>query len=468
MRRLLFVAVLCLMALSVSAVDFTVSLFPNERTIKSNETAVFELELEHSSPVEEMFEVYSNDVTWDVRPEKILSVPAGEKIKTNLLVHPLNLNPGAYNLPIFFKRTGSSDQQKVYVYVAVESLFPEDATYLPAVRGVATVDEEVDPRKGMTIKLSLENQNRRILDKVNVKVRSTVINKDYTTNLGPLEKKTLTFLAELDPFTPPGKDALQISIIVPEKEKAYQFDLFPVPFKIVEYGVVIPSVETQKSFLKRIETVTLTNEGNKPLAHIYRVPAWFAKQWFISASPAPRKEAGNLVWEVPLDAGSSAQLMVTYNHRPLFWLLLIVSVIIAAYYVFRSPIAVNKRASVVSSHEGGITELKIVIELVNRSNKIVKSIRVMDLAPKLADVEKDFKETILAPSKIVPHEHTGTLVRWDIDMMEPREHRILTYKMKTRLQILGGMTLPVTAVKYFVAGQEREVVSNKPEIRTRS
>ena len=403
----MFVAVLCLMAFSVSAVDFTVSLFPNERTIKSNETAVFELELEHNSPVEEVFEVYSNDVTWDVRPEKILTIPAGEKLKANLLVHPLNLNPGAYNLPIFFKRTGSSDQQKVFVYVAVESPFPEDATYLPAVRGVATVDDEVDPRTGMTIKLSLENQNRRILDKVNVKVRSAVINKDYTTSLGPLEKKTLTFLAELDPFTPPGKDALQISIVVPEKEKAYQFDLFPVSFEVVEYGVVMPSVEAQKSFLKRTETVTLTNQGNKPLTHVYRVPAWFAKQWFISAAPEPRKEAGNLAWEVPLGAGVSAQLMITYNYRPLFWLFLIAAVIVAAYYVFRSPVSVNKRASVVSSHEGGITELKVVIELVNRSSKIARNVRVMDLAPKLADVEKEFKETILAPSKIVPHEHTG-------------------------------------------------------------
>ncbi len=467
MRRLLFVAVLCLLAFSVSAVDFTVSLFPNERTIKSNETAVFELELEHNSPVEELFEVYSNDVTWDVRPEKILNVPAGEKLKANLLVHPLNLNPGTYNLPVFFKRSGSSDQQKVFVYVAVESPFPEDATYLPAVRGVANVDEEVDPRKGLTIKLSLENQNMRILENVNVRVRSGVINKDYTTSLGPLEKKTLTFLAELDPFTPPGKDALQVSIVVPEKEKAYQFDLFPVPFKVMEYGVVVPSVEGQSLFLKRLETITLYNKGNKPLTHVYKIPAWFAKKWFISAVPEPRSESGALSWEVPLEAGASAQISVTYDYRPLFWLFLIAAVIVAAYYLFRSPIAVAKRASVVGSHEGGITELKVVIELVNRSGKIVRNVRIMDLAPKLADVEKEFKETILAPSKIVPHENTGTLVRWDIDMMEPREHRILTYKIRTRLQVLGGMTLPVAAVRFFIDGNEREVISNKPEIRHR-
>ncbi len=467
MRRLLFVAVLCLLAFSVSAVDFNISIFPNERTIKSNETAIFELELEHDSSTEEIFEVFSNDVTWDVRPDKILTVPAGEKFKANLSVQPLNLNPGAYNLPVVFKRTGSNDQKKVSVYVAVESAFPEDATYLPAIRGVATVDEEVDPRKGMSIKLSLENQNMRILENVNVKVRSGIVNKDYTTSLGPLEKKTLTFLAELDPLSPPGKDSLQISIVVPEKEKVYQFDLFPVAFEVLDYGVVVPAVEGQSLFLKRLETVTLHNKGNKPLSHVYKVPAWFAKKWFISAVPEPRSEAGALSWEVPLQAGASAQISITYDYRPLFWLVLIAVVIVVAYYLFRSPIAVQKRASVVSSHEGGITELKVVIELVNRSSKIVRNVRIMDLAPKLADVEKEFKETILAPSKIVPHENTGTLVRWDIEMMEPREHRILMYKMRTRLQVLGGMTLPVAAVRFFIEGNEREVVSNKPEIRHR-
>jgi len=307
MRRLLFVVVLCLLAFSVSAVDFNISIFPNERTIKSNETAIFELELEHDSSVEEIFEVFSNDVTWDVRPEKILTVRPGEKLKANLSVHPLNLNPGSYNLPVVFKRTGSSDQKKVALYISVESPFPEDATYLPAIRGVATVDEEVDPRKGMTIKLSLENQNMRILENVNVKVRSGVVNKDYTTSLGPLEKKTLTFLAEIDVLTPPGKDALQISIVVPEKEKVYQFDLFPAHFEVIDYGAVVPSVERQSLFLKRLETVTLYNKGNKPLAHVYKVPAWFAKKWFISAVPEPRSEEGALSWEVPLKAGSSAQ-----------------------------------------------------------------------------------------------------------------------------------------------------------------
>ena len=124
-----------------------------------------------------------------------------------------------------------------------------------------------------------------------------------------------------------------------------------------------------------------------------------------------------------------------------------------------------KRATVVGSHEEGITELKVVVELVNRSGKLVRHVKVIDLVPHLAEVVREFKETMLAPSKIVPHEQRGTLVRWDIDMMDPKEHRILMYRVRTKLSVLGGMTLPVAAVHFTVEGHAREAVSDKPEIR---
>ncbi|VVB81256.1 Uncharacterised protein [uncultured archaeon] len=464
MRRLTFVAVLLMFVLSVSAVDFTVSLFPSERTINLNDTASFELELEHNSPVEEVFEVFLNDVTWDVSTEKTLTVPAQTKFKTNLLVRPLNLNPGAYNIPVIFRRMNSNDQQKKIVYIVLESPFPEDATYLPAVRGVATIEPQIDPRKGLTIKLSLENQNMRILDKVDVKVRSNVINKDYTTSLGPLEKKTLTFIAELDALTPPQKDALQISIIVPETEKAFQFDLFPVEYEIIAYGSIVPDVSSEKSFLKRVEKVTLTNNANKPLTHVYRVPAWFAKRWFVSGVPEPKVELGALTWEVPLSAGGTYDIVITYNYRPLFWLLLLAVIGFVAYYYFRSPVLVRKGVRVVKGSEESVSELKVIIELINRGNKVAHHVRVMDLAPRLADVVAESKETILAPSKVVPNEQRGTLLRWDIELMEPKEHRVLMYKLHTKLGVLGGISLPVAVVKFAVDGQERESVSNKPEI----
>jgi len=465
MRKVLWSLVFLAVLVAAQAFEFQVSVFPGERRIKLNETAVFEVELSHDSALEELFEVFSSDVTWDVRSSQALRVPAGEKLRTNVTVRPLNLNPGAYNLPVMFKRAGSSDTQRAIVYIEVESPFSGEANYLPAVRGVASIEREVDPRKGVVLKLSLENQNRRILDKVDVKVRSRIVNKDYTTGLGALEKKTLTFIAEIDPRTEPHADALQISIVVPENEKAYQFDVLPVQYEVVPYGSIVPRVDAQSEFLKTTERVTLVNEANRKLTHVYRVPAWFGKRWFIAANPSAVVESGDLTWEVALEPSQKAELVIVYNYRPIFWVLLIGGVLVAAYYVFRSPVSVQKRVKIVGTHEGGITELKVVVELINRSSKTVRQVKVLDLVPHLASVVEQFKDTVLAPSKITPHEHKGTLVRWDIDFMEAKEHRILVYRIRTKLSVLGGLSLPVTAAHFLYEGHERETVSNKPEVR---
>ena len=461
MWSLVFLAVL----VGAQAFNFDVSVFPGERRIKLNESAMFEVEISHDSALEEVFEAFSSDVTWDIRSQQVMRVPAGKKFKTNLSIRPLNLNPGAYNLPVTFKRSGSAESERVVVYIEVLSPFSDESNYLPAVRGVASIDPVVDPRKGVVLKLSLENQNRRILDKVDVKVRSRIVNKDYTTSLGALEKKTLTFIAEIDAKTPPHKDALQISVVVPDQDKAYQFDVMPVAYEVAPYGGIVPQVSIESAFLKHTDRVLLVNEANRKLTHTYRVPAWFAKRWFIVTNPEAVVESGDLTWEVMLESGEMAELVLLYNYRPLFWVLLIVAVIIGAYLVFRSPLYVQKRAKIVATHEGGITELKVVIELINRSSKPARSIKVLDLVPHLASVVEEFKDTVLAPSKITPHENRGTLVRWDIDMMDAKEHRILMYRIKTKMGVLGGLSLPVAAAHFVFEGHERETASNKPEVR---
>lgn len=443
----------------VSAVEFDVSLFPAEQTLKLNETADFELEVRHTSPVEEFFEVFSSDVTWDVIPERPIRVGPSETFRSKLSVRPLNLNPGAYNVPLTFKRSGSVDATKKVVYLELRSPVPEEGSFLPAVRGVAKISSPVDPREKITLKLSLENQNRRTLDKVDVKVRSAILNKDYTTTLGPLEKKTLTFEAELDEYTPAGEAPVQISIIVPENERAYQFDLFPVVVEVLPFGTVVPSKETTGSFLKYTQVVTLENKANREVTHLYRIPAW--NRLFVT-SAGHRIEGGNFVWEVRLKPGERAQITIVYNYRPLLWVLLLGGALWAAYFVFRSPIVVRKRVDVIGSSDDA-TELKVLIELRNRG-KVLQHVHVLDLVPRLVDVVKDAK-MVPTPSKVVTNAERGTLLRWDLGVVDPKEQRVLMYRIKTKLGVLGGLSLPVAAVKFTVQGVERETVSNKPETK---
>ena len=170
------------------------------------------------------------------------------------------------------------------------------------------------------------------------------------------------------------------------------------------------------------------------------------------------------VWKLLLHPGEQVQLVVVYNYRPILWVLLVVAVLVAAYYSFRSPVSVRKSVSIVDANEGGISEIKIVLDLVNRSSKTAHNVTVIDLAPHLTDVVREFRDT-LAPSKVVPNQEHGTLIKWDVSSMDSKEHRILVYRVRTKLSVFGGLSLPVAAVNFFIDGNEREAVSNKVRIK---
>ncbi|RMD58218.1 hypothetical protein D6825_01525 [Candidatus Woesearchaeota archaeon] len=452
---------LIVLLLATSAFAFEVSVFPSERAVNVDETASFDLEIENTAPNTELFELFSSDVTWDVRTEHPLRVEPLSTLKTNLLIRPLRVNPGIYSVPVHFKRAGTNDVKKVLLQIEVHS--PTLAgEYLPAVRGFVKMPEEVDPRKDVEIKVSLENQNLRNLSEVEVKLRSNLINKDYKTSLGPLEKKTLTFVVKLDKLTPPQEDVLQVSIIVPTPENAYQFDVQPAKFKVLEHGGVVPVVEEKSSFLKRSQDVVLVNEANRKLTHIYKVPAGLFKRLFISGVPDPRVEGSELLWEVDLEPGARTTLRITYNYRPLFYLAALLAIGLFVYFWFRSPLVVKKKARVLRTDEHGITDIKVVIELVNRSNKVLRKVKVLDLLPRLVDILPS--ESLLSPD-VTKHEDKGALLKWKFEVMEPREHRILVYRARARLSVLGGLTLPVAAVHFLVDGQERESASGRVNIK---
>ena len=51
---------------------------------------------------------------------------------------------------------------------------------------------------------------------------------------------------------------------------------------------------------------------------------------------------------------------------------------------------------------------------------------------------------------------------WNLPTVEPYEERIITYKIKSKLSIVGGLTLPAAYLKYKPRnGREQIILSNK-------
>ena len=43
----------------------------------------------------------------------------------------------------------------------------------------------------------------------------------------------------------------------------------------------------------------------------------------------------------------------------------------------------------------------------------------------------------------------ATIVKWEIDKLEKGDERVLSYRMASRLAILGSVTLPGVAVRFY-------------------
>lgn len=439
-------------------IKFSAEISPSRLVVRDNETGSFVLKISQNSQLFEFFELYSPDVIWDVRTADQLKVPPRESFETKVSVRPLNLGPGIYNVPLVVRRQHTNDLERLTLAVEVLSSSPPTTGYLPAVRGTATITP-VDPRRPVLIELDLKNQNKRAIEELIVKGRSKFINFDESVSLKPLERKTVKITTAIDPFTPPEKDVLQIKLLTVD-DKTYHFDIDPVYYAVQSYGRIEEKTDVANYFLKSVRTITLFNNGNNKQVGEHILPAGVFRQLFTSSTPPSSRQGKFLVWNVDLDVGETKSVRVVTNYRPLAFLLAVIIIGAVIYFIFRSPVTVKKRASVLSTREGGISELKIMLNVTNRSNKRATSVRLIDSVPKLGEIVRDYDPGTLEPVKIVQDERKGTVIKWEIDALEPKEERIVTYKLKTKFSVLGGMSLPISIVKFTSQGKERSSKSN--------
>ena len=167
----------------------------------------------------------------------------------------------------------------------------------------------------------------------------------------------------------------------------------------------------------------------------------------------------------PSGAKGASEIVLVTNYRLPFFLLLAIIAGFVEYFLLRSPIILVKSAVVVGSHEGGMSEFKVLLEVKNRSTRVLKNVNVIDSCPHLVEIVREFEVGSLRPVSILHHANRGTLLKWVIDEIEGREERVITYAIKSKLSILGSLDLPVAIAKFdTIAGRRRSTSSNVTRI----
>ena len=442
--------------------DFTVELEPVNSTIKADQVAEFDLIIRNNLDSEESFRVYTQDYSWDVGTKPIrnplhVDVEPESNKTTRLYVDPLHsYDIGVYDVSVHVASLTSGYTFEDSARVSIHSSEREE--YVPTVLAEIDMDDEIDPREKIPIKIHLNNRNILDFENITILLESNTINDEIIHHLDPKESKIVEITEEIDPLTIPQKETLQVTILSGEEVIAGPIQQ---DFAVQEYLEKKQTI-VSKGWFRTEKKISITSNNPNYQGKVDIKLGSFEKI-FTSSVPEARevkiKEQQYLVWPISLQ-GNSMTIRIVHDYRIILYGLISLVIIALIIYYSRTPILVDKTLANIDKKEGGISTANIMLTVKNRSKKPIKDVHIVDKIPNIADIEKEVSIGTLQPTKILRHEKKGSIVRWVLDDLDAGEERVIRYKIRSKLTILGGFRLSPAVAKFRVRDKERIAKSN--------
>lgn len=461
---LVIVALLCISI--VSAIDFTVDIAPINNNINIDEKASFNLSITNNLNTEETFRIYSLAFPeWDIQVDPLLNpimvtVPAMSTKSIELLLDPLQIrNVGLYTVTINAKMVRTGQIMKMPVEVAIKSTGQMIQGYIPTVIVNIKMPNKIDPREEIPIQLTLSNQNILNISEMTIRIESKNIYTEIKSQIGPKESKTIELKENIDSLTKPQKDALSVTLLIGDRIISG-----PIvqPIEIIEYADA-KETATIKSLLKT-ERRFLFKTNNDDYGEPIKIETQFLKNIITSTRPKSKfiteDNKRYFSFALTLNANNEMEIRIIENYRPLVFIFFLILIAVLMYFAYRGPLMLRKVTSSVERKEGGISELKIVLNIKNRSKDSLKDIEVIDSIPSITNLEKELFIGTLQPYKVLRHEKKGTILKWKVDDLGVGEERVISYKVKSKLPILGSFSLEAAVAKYNYKGKDSIARSN--------
>jgi hypothetical protein len=214
---------------------------------------------------------------------------------------------------------------------------------------------------------------------------------------------------------------------------------------------VVSSVESKKRIMQSSVTIIKQNKGNTVTdSEMSYAVAWY-KAPFVDFSRDPDRttqQNGEKVftWNIKgLAPGEVEKVTVTTNYWPLLAVALIVLISLYILYSHFRRVSVVKKAT----KQPGFISVHLRVK--NNTGDTIERVQLHDFAPGLAKVIEKFDGR--GPDTLQPTDE-GTKLVWELDEMEEGEERIISYKLKPKVQVEGHISLPAANVEYFDGGKE--------------
>ncbi len=459
--RLAAVIVLLLIVLPslAFAAPFTVEQLPVLDSIIEGESAAFDVRVTNNQDSTDTFRFSTNDLLWDMLSDPLyhyfsgVEIRPGESQTVRLLLRPVQpLEYGRYKVVVNVKAGKTESAEELPLFTTYRPAKPLLSEYLAAVNQFVEMPSVVDPRDPVVVKVNLVNRNPKNLEDVTLIFSSKTLNKKVVTSLDPLERKVVEETFTMDPMTQPQEDSLTVQLVVdgsvldPSLKEPFAIGSFP--------DIVEISTQQEKSFLKTVTTTSYQNKGNVEGSKTIELRTNYFRSSFTKANPEPfevnKGRDRFLAWELVLKPGESTTIIRTVSYLPLLVLIAMALGAIAIYYLFRSPVQVIKRASVLTLKDSGISEIKVIIHVKNRTEKVFERVTITDIINTASDVYPGADVGTLKPDSVY-NDGAKTIVKWELDNLDSSEERIMSYMVRSKFSIIDSITLPPTVTRFYTA-----------------
>ncbi len=447
MKKLLLIPFILLLSLTlVYAENLKATIEPQQEGISFGETAVFKLTIENKGMTQRTFllEPVQQFDKWRVEtPDPyILDIGASKVGVTTLKVTPLvKFKVGTYNQKLIIKTIEGTFLQEIVIPVTIIPF--ENAVNLEII-----APDVIDAREGALIKVMLENLYNYDLPNLQVRVFSDLFDKTQTIDLMIDDKKIKEFNFDLDPNTKSGNYLITAEV----KSKDMVMGRSVKKVIISQYSDISEKTIKEEGLFSSSITVIKTNDGNtKTIGKtIFKLTSLQKLLSSYSTDPTKiSKEAGQYIleWDFPLESKESFAVTVKTNYGILFLGIVILLVfIIIIYHLLSRKIVITKKIMEVRKSQDGISGIKVLLHIKNKSSFAFTKLNITDYLPKLVAPSKEFGT--IHPTTVQRSPSGAIRVIWDIPRLERGEERIISYNIRSRLSIIGRFSLPGATVEY--------------------
>ncbi|MGC8812324.1 MAG: hypothetical protein ACP5O8_01930 [Candidatus Aenigmatarchaeota archaeon] len=324
---------------------------------------------------------------------------------------------------------------------------------------------EIEPNESLKITTYLTNPTSKLSPQffiqVNIKLENQTVGSFDETVQPVIQKSTkiLSYVYNFSKYASPGIYKIEV-LLKDELNNLKAKKEETIRMKIVNKTSTYSW--TDIGILSAVTTVKVKNEGNlpTPIKITTSIPSFVKNLFFTEFEPTlETTKDGWIEYEWSFEnVRPGEEVMIKYEIKLLYvWLFALgtVIVVILAFKFVYGPTIVKKYKPITPTLG---KEMTIALEIKNKSRHEIENVEVKDFVPALFEVSERF-DTVRPES--IKKVKGGTVLSWKFNLLKPLEERVLTYRIKPKMEISGTFKLPNAYVKYLDKKKEVKSIVSK-------